>query len=321
MSQLSSLVYRHVKDSRWLLGATAACVFLFCWLHVVVNAEIDMSLLSALLDRVPNFVENLAPVPLKDLLTYPVRLAIVYEEPLIQFMMVIWCIARSSDVVAGEISRGTMELLLSQPIRRSRLIGSSTSITLAGVLILCLASFVGTSLGIATSSVKQKMFPFLPTARIQGKEVPGTTVQPIPMSLYVRPRQLIPCVINYAAIGIFLTGLGTLMSAYDRHRWRVIGLMTGFYVIQHMLELAGRQWKWGSWLGYLSVLRAYDPARFVSLGLRNPGGSWSWIVVDPQGKWLSAGPLMCDAMLIASGAIFMLLALRHFRRCDVPAPI
>ena len=43
---------------------------------------------------------------------------VLYEEPMIYMIMTIWCVARSSDVVSGELGRGTMEILLSQPVSR-----------------------------------------------------------------------------------------------------------------------------------------------------------------------------------------------------------
>jgi ABC-2 type transport system permease protein len=321
MSHGMVLLKQHLKDCRWLLLAISAVVFVFCWLHVVINAQIDTSLLQAILSRVPNFMENLSPVPFADLMTFPVRLAMVYEEPLLQLMMVLWCITRSSDVVAGEISRGTMELLLAQPIRRASLLWSSVVVTLAGVLLLASLSFAGTSAGILTAHVKQKMYPFMPSGANPGASRPATTVEPIPLTLYVNPRQLLPCALNYASMGIFVTGLGVLVSAYDRYRWRVIGILTGFYVIQHLIELAGRQLKSAAWIEYFSILKAYEPARFTSYALHHPGSGWDWWIFDSQGAWVAAGPLFCDFLLVGLGFVFLLFADHHFRRCDIPAPI
>src|SRR5437667_4519235 len=45
-------------------------------------------------------------------------LSIGYVHPLMQIIFCIWAIGRATSAVAGEIDRGTMELLLAQPIRR-----------------------------------------------------------------------------------------------------------------------------------------------------------------------------------------------------------
>lgn len=318
---LRVLFRRQLRDGAWLMAPCAVGVFLFCWLHVVVNSQVDMSLLKVLLDRVPDFVENLAPVPFKELMTYPVRLAMAYEEPMLQILMAVWCIARASDVVAGEIGRGTMELLLSQPIRRSWWLGTSTAVTLLGVLVISVASWGGSAVGIATSSVEQKMYPFLSLGRDTSRPLPGATTESIPMSLYVTPAQLLPCFSNYFALGVFVSGVGTLASVLDRHRWRVIGFVSGYYIVSQMTELLGRQLPRVHWLQYFSFLKAYDPARCVSAALKNSANTWSWLAVDGQGHIMHVGILTLDVCLVLAGVACLLIATWRFRHCDIAAPI
>ena len=45
-------------------------------------------------------------------------LSIGYVHPLMQTIFCIWAIGRAAGAIAGEIDRGTMELLLAQPLRR-----------------------------------------------------------------------------------------------------------------------------------------------------------------------------------------------------------
>src|SRR5262245_58599456 len=49
-------------------------------------------------------------------------LSIGYVHPLMQVIFCIWAIGRASGAIAGEIDRGTMELLLAQPLSRSRVV-------------------------------------------------------------------------------------------------------------------------------------------------------------------------------------------------------
>ena len=50
------------------------------------------------------------------------RLSISYVHPLTQTLLCVWAVGRSSGAVAGELDRGTMELLLAQPVPRRNLI-------------------------------------------------------------------------------------------------------------------------------------------------------------------------------------------------------
>ena len=45
-------------------------------------------------------------------------LSVGYVHPLVQTILWIWAIGRASGAVAGEVDRGTMDLLLAQPVSR-----------------------------------------------------------------------------------------------------------------------------------------------------------------------------------------------------------
>src|SRR5262249_49514727 len=52
-------------------------------------------------------------------------LSIGYVHPLMQVLFCFWAIGRAAGAIAGEIDRGTMELLLAQPLPRWRLIAAN----------------------------------------------------------------------------------------------------------------------------------------------------------------------------------------------------
>ena len=54
-------------------------------------------------------------------------LSIGYVHPLMQTVLCVWAVGRASGAVAGEIDRGTMELLLAQPIPRYRVLLAAIS--------------------------------------------------------------------------------------------------------------------------------------------------------------------------------------------------
>src|SRR5262249_40704059 len=51
-----------------------------------------------------------------------------YVHPLVITTLCIWAIGRASGAIAGEIDRGTMELLLAQPVRRYRIVLAHLSV-------------------------------------------------------------------------------------------------------------------------------------------------------------------------------------------------
>src|SRR5688572_17770573 len=110
---------RSFSDIRWLLFWLCLLVLCFSALYVWLSSMITLPKFGMLLNLVPAEWERLSGVPFKDVATPAGRIALAYVHPVILFTMVVWSIARGSDIVAGELDRGTMEILLAQPVRRA----------------------------------------------------------------------------------------------------------------------------------------------------------------------------------------------------------
>src|SRR5436190_22662555 len=76
-------------------------------------------------------------------------LSIGYVHPLMQTIFCIWAVGRAAGAIAGETDRGTAELLLAQPLPRSRVILAHFCVDLITIPVLCLSLWFGTWLGTA----------------------------------------------------------------------------------------------------------------------------------------------------------------------------
>src|SRR5262249_16761043 len=74
-------------------------------------------------------------------------LSIGYVHPLMQILFCVWAIGRAAGAVAGEIDRGTMELLLAQPVSRARLGLSHLVVGAVTVAAVCLRLWAGNAAG------------------------------------------------------------------------------------------------------------------------------------------------------------------------------
>ena len=98
-------------------------------------------------------------------------LSIGYVHPLMQVLFCIWAIGRAAAAIAGEIDRGTMELLLAQPIRRGSVIAAHLVVDAIVIPLLCLSLWGGTILGcrlvgpFTANTAALKLFPFPVTGR------------------------------------------------------------------------------------------------------------------------------------------------------------
>src|SRR5438105_3628060 len=76
-------------------------------------------------------------------------LAIGLLHPVVLVMCLVWGVGRAAGAVAGELDRGTMELLMSQPVPRNRLILAHFLTDCLAIPTLCFAFFMGTQFGLA----------------------------------------------------------------------------------------------------------------------------------------------------------------------------
>src|SRR5262249_51269934 len=64
-----------------------------------------------------------------------------------QTVFCVWAVGRAAGAIAGELDRGTMELLLAQPLPRWRLLLAHLLVDLITIPALCLSLWGGTALG------------------------------------------------------------------------------------------------------------------------------------------------------------------------------
>lgn len=231
-------------------GALVACALLlfgFSWIFVwLTSFALDLTGLANIFGQFFGLFERLAGVPLKELATTRGKLALLYIDGVTVFTCVGWAIARGSDVVSGEVGRGTMEMLLAQPVRRSEIIGVQAAVTTAGGAVLAMSVWLGIAAGLATVDLRDE--PAL--------------------------SAVLPASANLFSLIYAIAGLATLVSAFHRERWQTIGLVTGIVIVELIVKVVSKAWPDGGWLGYFSFLSAFEP----QAPLTRPDQVWMFAV-------------------------------------------
>jgi ABC-2 type transport system permease protein len=230
-------------------------------------------------------------------------LSVGYIHPLMQTLFCIWAIGRAAGALAGELDRGTMELLLAQPIPRRSVVFAHLCVDGLTIPLLCLALWAGTWLG---------------TALVWPINVP--TNQPFlvsvtPESLEVYPAAFGPALWNVAALLFAVSGYTMWMSACGRFRWRVLGTAVIVTLVQFLVNVIGQLWDVMAWLRPFTVFYYYQPQQIAL------AGRWS---VDLGTVWNGGAPLLAVNVLVVLfgvGAVGYALALWTFCRRDLPAPL
>jgi ABC-2 type transport system permease protein len=232
-------------------------------------------------------------------------LSIGYVHPLVQIIFALWAIGRAASAVAGEIDRGTMELLLAQPIPRRSVILAHLCVDAVVIPLVCLSLWAGTALGV------RLVGPFTPdTSALKAFPFPVTVDESF---LRVDAWAFGPALWNVGALLFAMSGVTMALSAGGRFRNRVIGVAILVFLLQFLVNVVGQLLDSVGWMRPLTVFFYYQPQQVVL------GGPWA---VSPAAAW-GGGPSTVNplAVLFGVGVAGYALALGLFTRRDLPAPL
>lgn len=282
---IRALWIKSFRDGRWLLLGSALMLFAFQWIRVWITSQVETAGVRKLLSFAPDFVKEFIVVPLEVLAAPAGRIAVGYDDPLVVVIVSIWAIARGSDLISGEIGRGTMEMLLAQPIRRIHLFLTQTSVTVLGLILIVASAWLGTYVGLQLITLEEA----------------------VPAKIYLAPAS------NLLMLGFFLAGLSSCLSAMDRYRSRTIGLVVGFFVLQMVVKLVSVAVVWLRWLRYCSFVTAFEPQKLAYYfwpEMLAQYGDQSWQLL-----------LQYNGLLFALGLVGYVAAAIIFCQRDLPAPL
>lgn len=210
-------------------------------------------------------------------------LTVGFVHPLVQVMLCIWAIGRAAGAVAGEIDRGTMELLLAQPLPRWKLIVAHLVVDGLTIPLLCLSMWAGVWLG---------------------SWLMGLTAQTDPL-LKADPWAFGPGLFGTALLVFAVGGYTMLISSLGRSRLRVLGLAILITLLQFLVNLFAQIWEPIEFLRPWMVFYYYQPQQ---------------IILDPH--WMSDGLVWWRFLvLFCVGVVGYAGALVVFSRRDLPAPL
>jgi beta-exotoxin I transport system permease protein len=284
----AALWKKTIRESRWLLAGGMVFMFVVHWLRVWIASFFSVSALEGIFSFMPDVVETMLPVTYAQMASTAGRIAVAYDDPIVLLLVTVWGISRGSDTVSGELNRGTMEMVLAQPVTRLGVLGSQAAVTLAGAVLLAATALLGTAVGLATVTLDQ----------------------------VISLRVFLPAAINLFAITAFLAGLSTMVSAGSNYRARVIGIVGGFYAVSMVVKIVGRMAPGWEWLTYCSFFTPFEPQLLVA----NTARAWSMWTRTAAGA-IEMGGLGYDSILIGLGLAFYLVASVVFCHRDLPAPL
>jgi ABC-2 type transport system permease protein len=211
-------------------------------------------------------------------------MTIAYVHPLVLTILCIWAIGRAANAIAGEIDRGTLELLLAQPIRRSQVILAHLCVDAAVFPTICIAIWLGTWCGTRWMG-------------LQSAEKANARVD---------PYRFIPALLCILALLYAVSGVTMSISAMGRSRARVWGWAVTLFLSMFLINVLGQIWNDTiGWLRPFTVYYHYQP-QFLIL-------HDDWYLYGQV--WFHLG------VLFGVGTVGYACAWIGFCRRDLPAPL
>jgi ABC-2 type transport system permease protein len=230
-------------EAQLLLFSLAAVNFVFSIVYVWLTSQVDLGALASFLKALPESFERVAGVPFGAIATPTGRLAMAYVDPVTVFTAVAWGIARGSDCISGELGRGTMELLLAQPVRRSAVVVVQGVVTTIGSILIAASSWLGMWVGVHFTGLAGS----------------------------VDSLRFVPSALNLFGFMFFIAGFSTLVSACGRDRRRTVGLVAGFYLVQVLMKVVGRAATGWDALLYGTFITVFEP-QYLAI---HPDTAWA----------------------------------------------
>jgi ABC-2 type transport system permease protein len=228
-----------VTDARLQFLLTGLLLCLFAWLYVWLSSLVPLGSLTEILRWLPvpfqGFLRSWLGVELADMASPAGRVAFLYIHVVTVLLSISWAVGRGSSTVSGSISDGTMEFIVTLPVRRLWVIVVPAVVSTLGAALLALSVWLGIWIGFLTVRLEQELSIWL----------------------------FLPGSVNLFAMTFCLTGVATMFSSCDRDRWRTIWLTVGFFVLSTIVKLVARMWTPGAWLRYFTFLNLFEPQQIV----------------------------------------------------------
>jgi len=160
----------------------------------------------------------------------------VHPFPLL--LLAVWAVRVAAGALAGEVGRGTIDLVAARPVARSAQVTAAAVAVVAGLLVIAAGEWAGTAAGLVQRPLEGvAAAQFLPVAAM--------------------------AVLLFASAG----AVALLISAASREGGIAISWCAGLLAASYVLDYLARVWTAIAFLRPLSVFRYYDPQRILRDGV------------------------------------------------------
>jgi len=191
----------------------------------IVHDNEKVKMLLQFLDALPAFLKTSLGGESLQAGNLPALISIGYHHPLVLSLYLLFAVGAPTGMLAGEVQRGTMELILSRWTTKIQVYICAGVVSVTGMIALVLVMFLGTVAATNLYDFGQPvpLYPFFQTA-VNGGLLAG-------------------------AIG----AISLLTAASFRRRGTAVGVAVAFIAVNYFVAIISESWPRMQWLSPLTV--------------------------------------------------------------------
>ena len=255
-----------IKSMREAAAATAILCVALLLIEVILASILptlwnDFSSVLFQIEFFQTIIKALLGTDIGDMLGPEAIMAIAWVHPVV--LAIIWthAIVLGTRVPAGEIDRGTIDVLLGLPVSRWRVYWSETAVLAGTGVILIAMGLLGHRLGMLTTEWDQE--PAL--------------------------GPLIAVTANFFCLYLAVGGLAFLVSAVSDRRGRAIAVIFAILLASFLLNFLAQFWRPAEMVSFLSLLSYHKPLIVMRSGGTWPLGDMTVLFGFAVATWLAGG--------------------------------
>lgn len=237
-----NLLKRSFADKRISIGVYAVGIAAYAVLILAIWPSLKENLanLQALWDSYPESIRKAFGGENMQFASFDGFLSVEYFSQMWPIIMIAFSVSIATGAIAAEIEKGTMELLLSQPVTRRAVIVTRHLFFELGLIILIAASILPVMIG----------------APMVDGDISNAALLAF----------VVPSLLFYTAIGSVTFAFSTLFSS----RGRAIFVSLGLIIFSYALDILAKVNETFSDFHFLSIFKYWDPYRYLH------GPDWAW---------------------------------------------
>lgn len=248
MILLLRLARKILREQRWTLLFCFVLLGVFFTIGTYLYTKFGDLSMEAMTDLSPELMQTLLGGMLGGIDPLETWLVTLFIHPLVLTLYSVVAVAITARSLAGEIDRGTIDLVLSCPVPRWQLVVSTTAVMLLSHAVMTLIVWRALLFGLELGAIDPP--ESLPAFRLVA--------------------------LNLFALFCAAGGVALLFSATTSEQGRAVGRSLGFVVLSFFVNLIAGLWQKVSWLGVISIFHYHRPQPVVTGG---PGFLWSMAVL------------------------------------------